>query len=70
MIETVKQWLEDNKYSYRFLDVDLLPISEKRDLKRSLMRFFDATIRYPFIVVDGKDFYAGYNPENWKSMLE
>lgn len=65
-----KQWLKDNNYSYKYVDVDLLPLEDKRDLKRSLMRFFDATIRYPFIVIDGKDFYAGYNPENWETMLE
>jgi len=65
-----KQWLKDQDYSFRYLDVDLLPIEEKRELKRALMRFFDATIRYPFIVIDGKDFYAGYNPENWVPLLE
>ncbi|MBY9001860.1 MAG: glutaredoxin [Candidatus Heimdallarchaeota archaeon] len=65
-----KQWLSDNNYGYKFVDVDLLPIEEKRNLKKQLMEFFDATIRYPFIVVDGKDFYAGYNPENWVPLLE
>ncbi len=65
-----KQWLSDNAYSYKYIDVDLLPIADKRELKRALMGFFDATIRYPFIVIDGKDFYAGYNPENWVLLLE
>ena len=65
-----KQWLSDNNYAYRYLDVDLLDIEDKRDLKRALMRFFDVNIRYPFIVVNGEKFYAGYNPENWIPMLE
>ena len=28
-----KQWLTDNKYAYKYIDVDLLPIAEKRTLE-------------------------------------
>ncbi len=65
-----KKWLEDNKYSYRFIDVDLLPIEEKRKLKRSLMRVFDVMVRYPFLVTNGEKSYAGFNIENWEALLK
>ena len=64
-----KQWLKDNNYQYKYVDVDLLPTSEKLTLKGELRKYFDTMIRYPFIVVDGKDFYAGFNPDNWKKIL-
>jgi glutaredoxin len=64
-----KQWLLDNKYHYRYVDVDLLPFEEKRALKGELRDFFNTMIRYPFIVVDGKDFYAGFNIDNWNQIL-
>ena len=66
-----KKWLEENNYSYRFLDVDFLPIEEKRKLKRSLMRVFDVMVRYPFLVINGgKSYYAGFNIENWEALLK
>ncbi len=65
-----KKWLEDNNYSYRFIDVDLLPIEEKRKLKRSLMRVFDVMVRYPFLVTNGETSYAGFNIENWEALLK
>jgi glutaredoxin len=65
-----KKWLEDNNYLYRYVDVDLIPFEEKRILKRDLREFFNTMIRYPFLVVDGKEYYAGFNIDNWKQMLE
>jgi arsenate reductase-like glutaredoxin family protein len=65
-----KKWLEDNNYHYKYVDVDFIPFEEKRILKRDLREFFNTMIRYPFLVVDGKDFYAGFNIDNWKEMLE
>ena len=64
-----KQWLKDNNYQYKYVDVDLLPVKEKLNLRGELKSYFDTMIRYPFIVVDGKDFYAGFNPDNWKKIL-
>ncbi|MHA1406722.1 MAG: glutaredoxin family protein [Candidatus Heimdallarchaeaceae archaeon] len=64
-----KQWLLENDYSYRYVDVDLLPLIEKRDLKTQLRRLFNTMIRYPFLVINGKDFFAGYNIEEWEKLL-
>ena len=65
-----KTWLKDNDYAYKYIDVDLLPLEEKRILKKDLREFFNTMIRYPFLVVDGKEFYAGFNIDNWKLILE
>jgi len=64
-----KQWLLDNGYQYRFVDVDQVPISEKREFKREVSKFFNTMVRYPFLIVDGDKFYAGFNIDNWKELL-
>ncbi|MCE7742937.1 MAG: glutaredoxin family protein [Candidatus Heimdallarchaeota archaeon] len=64
-----KQWLKDNNYNYRFVDVDNLPIEEKREFKREVSKLFNTMVRYPFLIVDGQKFYAGFNIDNWKEML-
>ena len=65
-----KQCLIGNNYNYRYVDVDFIPFEVKRVLKRELREFFNTMIRYPFLVVNGKEFSAGFNIDNWKEMLE
>ena len=65
-----KQWLIEKGYTHKFLDVDLLPYDDKQELKRSIRNLFETMIRYPFLIIDGKEFFAGYNPEKWEEMLK
>ena len=65
-----KKWLKDNNYSYSFMDVDLLNLEDKRQLKRELMKTFEMMVRYPFLVIDGKMCYAGFNIDKWKELLQ
>ena len=64
-----KDWLKTNNYHHRYLDVDKLPLDVKREFKREISQFFNTMVRYPFLIVDGKQFYAGFNIDNWKEML-
>lgn len=64
-----KKWLKDHNYHYRYVDVDKLKMEEKLELKRNVSKFFNTMIRFPFLIVDGQKFYAGFNIENWKEML-
>ena len=65
-----KEWFKVNNYSYRFLDVDLLSLEDKRKLKRDLMNVFGMMVRYPFLVIDGKISFAGFNIDKWKELLK
>ena len=67
--QKAKQWLKDNSYSYQFIDVDLLPLMEKRELKRSLMKLYEVMVRYPFLIVDGELFHAGFSEEKYKELV-
>ena len=40
-----KKWLKDNDYAYRYIDVDFLPIDQKRVLKKELRDYFKTMIR-------------------------
>jgi glutaredoxin len=65
-----KQWLKDNGYTYSYVDVDLLPLDKKRDLKGDLREVFNVlSIRYPFLVIDGMNYYSGFNIDIWKEMF-
>jgi len=64
-----KKWLKDNNYSYSYLDIDKVPFEDKREFKRAVSKHFNAMVRYPFLIVDGDKFYAGFNIENWKEMF-
>ena len=65
-----KQWLKDNGYSYSYVDVDLLPLDEKRELKSDLREVFKIlSIRYPFLVIDGANYHSGYDIDVWKEMF-
>ena len=67
--EKGKKWLKDNNYTYRFVDVDKVPFDEKREFKRTIGKHFSTMVRYPFLIVDGDKFYAGFNIDNWKEMF-
>jgi glutaredoxin len=64
-----KAWLKEHNYHYKYVDVDKLPIDIKREFKREVSKVFNTMVRYPFLIVDGQQFYAGFNIDNWKEML-
>lgn len=64
-----KAWLNENKYHYKFVDVDKIETEERINFKREVSKLFNTMVRYPFIIINGKKFYAGYNPDEWKEML-
>jgi len=64
-----KKWLQDNSYKYRYIDVDKVAFDDKREFKRAVSKYFNTMVRYPFLIVDGDKFYAGFNIDNWKEMF-
>ncbi len=66
--QKAKKWLNDNDYSYQYIDVDLLPLMEKRELKRSLMKMYEVMVRYPFLIVNGDLFHSGFSEEKYKEL--
>lgn len=64
-----KNWFINNKFQFKYLDVDFLTLSERRELKKALRHTFNTLIRYPFAVINGAA-YVGYVPDEWKVALE
>ena len=64
-----KKWLQENNYKFRYLDIDKVPFDDKREFKRDISNYFNTMVRYPFLIVDGDKFYAGFNIDNWKDMF-
>ena len=65
-----KQWLNDNGYAYSYVDIDILSVKEKNNIKKQLQSAFGVRPRFPFIVVDRMFWNSGYNTEEWEEMLK
>ncbi len=65
-----KKWLQDNDYTYYYCDIDKLDFEDKTKLKQELKERFKSRVAFPFIVVDKELFNVGYNPEEWKQIIE
>jgi glutaredoxin len=65
-----KKWLKDNDYSFKYTDIDKIPVNEKNELKKQIKEAFGVKPRFPFIVVDRISWDSGYNPDIWEDMLK
>ena len=64
-----KNWLNENSYEYTYLDIDKIPLEEKRVLKRELKEAFNTIPRFPMLIVDRSQFSTGYAPLEWEELL-
>lgn len=64
-----KRWLNEQGYSYSFLDIDKIPVKKKNQLKEDIEKVFGVKPRFPFLVVNKVQFDSGYNPSIWKELI-
>lgn len=64
-----KKWLKSNEYRFRYIDIDKIPLSDKRMLKADLKEIFSTRLAFPFIVVDGVKYYSGFDETTWKDLI-
>ena len=64
-----KRWLEENGYSYSYLDIDKLDVKVKDKLKADIKGVFGVRPRFPFVVINNTEWNSGYNPDVWKEMI-
>ena len=63
-------FLQDKSYAHRFVYVDLLPPELKTELKEELKQKYQKPLLFPFIVVDDKETYAGFDQDKWFRTFE
>jgi glutaredoxin len=64
-----KSWLNDRGYTYTYLDIDKIPVDEKNQIKQELGKLTGDTPSFPFVVIDGERWHAGYDPSTWEKLL-
>jgi len=65
-----KRWLKGRDYRYRYVDVDKIPIDEKRKIKDHLKKIFDVKrVSFPFVVVDSVHYVSGYDPDKLEELV-
>lgn len=62
-------YLEKNKFAYRFVYVDSIPIETKNEAKRTLKEKYKVDIAFPFATVGNSDFLVGFIEADWKRTL-
>lgn len=62
-------YLEKNKFAYRFIYMDAIPIEIKNEAKRTLKEKFKADIAFPFATVGESDHLVGFIEADWKRTL-
>ena len=65
-----KAWMNERGYTYSYVDIDKIPLSEKNKLKADLRATFNTRLSFPFVVVDKEVCCAGYNPSEWEVLLQ
>lgn len=64
-----KRWLNEQGYSYSYLDIDKIPVKKKNQLKEDIEKVFGVKPRFPFLIVNKVQFDSGYNPSIWKELI-
>ena len=62
-------YLEKNKYAYRFIYMDAIPIEIKNEAKRTLKEKFKVDIAFPFATIGDSDPLVGFMEADWKRTL-
>jgi glutaredoxin-like protein NrdH len=64
-----KQYLNDNKIEYQFVDVDLAEEDDKQKIRETITNK-GGSLSYPTIIVDDKKVIAGFRKDQLKEALE
>ena len=64
-----KRWIKDRGFSYSYLDIDLIPVEKKKQLKKEIEEVFGIKPRFPFLIVNKFHYDSGFNPDIWKEMI-
>ncbi len=64
-----KRWLKDRGYTYSYLDIDKIPVDEKNQIKKELAKLVGETPSFPFLIMDGREWFSGYVSFTWEELL-
>ena len=64
----MKRLLNGLNIAYDYIDVDLLDVDEREEIKKIVLKW-NPSGSYPTIVVDERQSIAGYDPEKIKEVL-
>ena len=60
-------WLDANKFAYRYVHMDKLPVDQKNEAKRELKERYGQDVAFPYAVIDGEKALVGFVESDWKS---
>jgi glutaredoxin-like protein NrdH len=63
-------FLRDNKIEFEYVYVDKLPRDLQDELVDELEGKYDKHVAFPFLILDNKDCYVGFNPEKYQQILD
>jgi glutaredoxin-like protein NrdH len=64
-----KQFLNENKVEYEYVDVDLCSAKEKENIRKEILRR-GGSLSYPAIIVDDKILITGFHKDKLKEALD
>ncbi|MHA1804321.1 MAG: glutaredoxin family protein [Promethearchaeota archaeon] len=65
-----KRWLNERNIKYRYVDVDKIDHSDKRQIINYLGEKFQSRISYPFMICDDKELVVGYDPSRYEELMK
>lgn len=63
-----KKWLNDNNYTYQYVDVDLLD-GEEKDRVHDEVRKYNERLSFPTVIIDEEVVIVGHDSEKLKEAL-
>ena len=64
-----KRWLEEEHLAYRYVDVDLEQVEEKKTVMEEVRRW-NPKGSFPTIVINNRDCIVGFKPERLKEIFQ
>lgn len=65
-----KAYLDSEGWEYDIFYADELDIQDKNKLKEEFREHFDATMHFPTLIIDEKDFLVGFIKPDWEIVLK
>ncbi len=63
-------FLKENEVEFEYIYVDQLPLNVQEELVAKLEKEFNRHVAFPFLVVDGRECYVGFDLEKYQRILE
>jgi glutaredoxin len=64
-----RTFLEEEGYTYSFVDIDKLDREVRIPLKDDVKKRFSSDLLYPMLIVDDADFVKGFKKDQWLEKL-